>query len=85
MRIHFPPHSVSVNNASVNILTHVSLTPVALTVWVDIPRNSLTRRKGMFYILIVTARHKLTAHFYQRQTRIPFHLFIVGLMLFFKK
>ena len=28
---------------------------------------------------------KLTAHFYQHQTRIPFHLSTVGLMLFFKK
>ena len=28
---------------------------------------------------------KLTAHFYQRPTRIPFHLSTVGLMLFFKK
>lgn len=63
MHIHLPPHSVSINNASVNILTHASLSAVALTVLVDIRRNSMARRKGMFYILIGAARHKVNSAF----------------------
>ena len=63
MHIQLPPHSVRMNNASVNILTHVSLSAVALTVLVDIPRNSLARRKGMFYILIGAARHEVNRTF----------------------
>ena len=63
MHIHLPSHSVSMNSASVNILTHVSLSAVALTVLVDILRHSLARRKGMFYILIGAARHKVNGTF----------------------
>ena len=53
-----PLFSVSVNSASVNILAYVSLSTVAVTVMAEILRNSMARRKGMFYILIDAARHE---------------------------